>query len=189
MDYLRLLTTFRTDDGGGIRLHAVSEALAEALTHEVAPIRTAQVYQLWMQLLGHSSYIRVESNVINVQFMQLVEEMDADSAIPEMEIAICVAGSMWGTFCRLLAGHVGLSVDRREPCDAWATHERPMCRTTTRAMRDVLYDYIAFECPQLESVEAVPAEDILFANAGSGRSVDQTYRRLAYSRFGLQIIK
>lgn len=189
MDYLRLLTSFRTECGGGIRLHVVSQALAEAITEEVFPISTAQVNQLWMQLLGLSTCVRVESNVINVQFMQLVAEMDDESPIPEMEIAICVAGSLWGTFCRLLAGQVGLAVGRAEPCDSWASHKRPKCRTTTRAMRDVLTDYIAAECPQLDSIAAVPAEDILSASADSGRTVDQTYRRLAFSRVGLKRVK
>src|SRR5690554_4708545 len=100
MDYLRLLTSFRTPDGAGIRLLAVSQAFAEAITCDVAPVSTSQVYRLWMQLLGLSSCVSMKSNVINIDFAQMAWVVEDESTIPEMEISISLAGSLWSSFCR-----------------------------------------------------------------------------------------
>lgn len=189
MDYLRLLTSFRTPDGAGIRLLAVSQAFAEAITCDVAPVSTSQVYRLWMQLLGLSSCVSKKSNVINIDFAQMAWVVEDESTIPEMEISISLAGSLWSSFCRLVAGQVGVAVDRRGACDAWANHNRPQCLAVVSAIRTILYDFLSVQCHKLDSIDAVPPEEVFFANANSGRSFDQTYRRLAFSRVGLVRVK
>jgi hypothetical protein len=142
-----------------------------------------------MQLLGLSSCVSKKSNVINIDFAQMAWVVEDESTIPEMEISISLAGSLWSSFCRLVAGQVGVAVDRRGACDAWANHNRPQCLAVVSAIRTILYDFLSVQCHKLDSIDAVPPEEVFFANANSGRSFDQTYRRLAFSRVGLVRVK
>src|SRR5690606_15986409 len=146
-------------------------AFAEAISHEIAPITTSNVFQLWEQLLNLSPIVYVESNVINVNFAQMAWVVEDVETMPETEIGIDLAGWLWSSFCRLVAGQVGVAVDRRGACDAWANHNRPQCLAVVSAIRAILNDYLAFHCDdKLDAINAVPAEDVFFAHVNYGLS-------------------